>query len=584
MPSNYKLMSYNTSWVLDCSSNQFNPGLSESAAIMAKMKYMEEGKTLPIENFNDMYGTYEKRLDAFRMKLSERATNYINKIGLNEDYDFIALIEQMMHLPKDDDANYDEIMVRNFDLNTNNDANANQKYGYLKRMEELKSQNQTKYDKYTIVKDNVINAAIGAAEGIAIMYKSSLVTKPFKWNLKNNPALRNATLEKLNKIPDLIFTSDFPRNKYYKGIEKDESDTLEKRFENLKIKVDSKIVDFYSDDLGPYICYENKDANPPVLKYFKSTGAADEGRPIIMAGGMNGTTMNLFVAAHGANILNLYTFDRDVDGNIITETKDGKETNKLKSVKDFSEEEKTNLFDKLGTSITQFIQNGIDQMNDKDSALSNVDRIDLFLGGDFNDALGFILTGLIENGITLNLPNNKNSLIVKFNYPDLKTRGTFGNGAGYDVLSCCANADSIDPPIELSDNRLLLGPITSSNFKEKNAMVARIDEYQTNKMEYKKQFFNPEKFGYNGDYALFGSTSDNTSYSLKVDKNLEQDYVEGSKSVIASDHLPVISGVKKVSTGGGRFRYKHTKRHRRRSSQKRRRRRMSRRRYTHVYN
>lgn len=558
--SNYKLMSYNTSWVLDCSSNQFNGALSESAAIMAKMRhlwYNDDKVNSVIDSLNEtdkqttkkmtpterayyaMYSDpeYKANLDTYRMTFAEKATGYIRDVGLKDNYDFIALIEQSMHVPKEDLANYDQIMVRNFNL-----ENENENYGYLKRITELGK--HPNFSKYTIIKDNVINAGIGAGEGIAIMYKTSLVNTPFTWSFKENPAIQNAKLDVLQKIPPFIFTQDFPEKPYKKDIER--------RFAELQNKLSKSTapVQFYSDDLGPYICYDDPKSENRKLIYSKGNGVPDEGRPIIMTGGIadaNNTTINLFVAAHGANILNLWTYDvenkkplQSVKTFINPNEKDqNKKTANEKKLKD--------LFAKLSKAITDFIQNGLQNVNIQPS----VNKVNLFLGGDFNDAWGFILTGLMENGITLTI--NGKQLTVNFNYPKLKERGTYGNGAGYDLLSCCANKDSIRVPVCESE---LLGPITPTNPKDKLNMAKRMSIYGDD-------FYKESQFGYNGDYALFGSTNDTTEYDLRVDNHPLQQ-IEKTKGdyVIASDHLPVTSMPTTVATKGGK--HKRTKRRRNR--------------------
>ncbi len=499
--SNYKLMSYNTSWVLDCSSNQFNGALSESAAIMAKMKYMKN-----YESYEDMYKNpnYRNELDEFRFSLANKATNYIKTVGINGAFDgingafdFIALIEQSMHVPKSDHANYDDVITNKFYIGENTEN-----FGFSKRLKDLGLSGSSTF---TVVYDNVINWAFKAAEGIAIVYKTSLVSSAFKWNFAENPALRN-------------------------------DKKLAKNFEN---------VNFYSDDLGPYICYDDPKSANKNLIYSKVNGVADEGRPIILTGGIlsenDKNTLNLFVAAHGANILNLFVYDPS------------EEKLQTKSVKKLEPDTLTNLFQKLGSAITSFIQNGLDATA-KVKIIPDIEKVNLFLGGDFNDAWGFILTGLMANGITLKI--NEKPFTVKFNYPKLKQRGTFGNGAGYDLLSCCANADSIKTPNTAVKN--LLGPIVGNSEEDYITMAERMESYGDD-------FIKHENFGCNGDYALFGSTNDTTTYDLRVDNHPLQQ-IEKTKGdyVIASDHLPVISMPTTVATNTKGGKHKRTKRRRNR--------------------
>jgi hypothetical protein len=568
-------MSYNTSWVLDCSRNQFNAGLSESAAIIHKMAHIT-GKTNIEELFNDP--NYADNLDTFRLALADKATEYI-KAKITDNYDFLALIEQSMHLPKDDHANYDEIsdggnkqkyMTNKFDLD-----NENENYGFLRRMKKLElDRTNPAGQNYTVAYDNCINRPFNAGEGIAILYKKTLVDNPLTWDQSVNP---NSSGE-FNKIPDLNDPTKINKIPITNG-----------KFNK------SGPINFYSDDLGPIIC---KDATGNVI-YVKANGVSDEGRPIILTGGLtNDGTLNLFMAAHGPNILNLFentegfkTLIAEEKKLIAEEKKLSDEEKKLSdeentlskeentadenrkkeitarkqeintekqphSIKNFAEDKLTGLFQQSGAAISGFVQKAIDACTNND-IMSSVTKCQLFIGGDFNDAWGHILTGIVNNGIPVKI--NDKPMTITFNYPELKLdkRGKFGKSknVGYDLMSCCANADSVIDPNE----QFPLGPIipptgttdadTTTNTKK---LIERLGKYPN-------EFYKPEKFGYNGDYALFGTsdTSDKSEYELKLDNNDAQKYTATDKTVIASDHLPVISNIKtNAGSYGGKRRYK----------------------------
>lgn len=580
----YKLMSYNTSWVLDCHENQIdtNNSLSESAAIIAKMTYIKHYDKND-EFFKDKQ-KYKDKLNPFRMSLADKATEYV-KTKVVENYDFIALIEQAMHVPNNDHANYDDIMTNKFDLDAvtkNNNENGYKKesnidYGFLLRMKKLGIDITNKNDKrvYNVAYDNGLNAAFNAGEGIAILYKKSLVDRELTWNQKGHPGW--------NFIKKNAGYDENKNKKLYPYITHDQISLID-------AKIANSIVNFYSDDLGPKICYDDPNADNPTLVYTKSNDKSDEGRPIIMTGGVtdNDKTLNLFVAAHGANIMNLY--------------KD------KKPIKDLPD--KDPLFLKLSNAITSFIQNGLDAIK---SQLESVTKVNIFLGGDFNDANGYILRGLLENGITLTCGTLRNKK-VEFHYPELKAN-TDPNTNYESILSCCANSDS--SKATTTDTGSTLGPIIRPkklSDTEKDEIHTKIQDFNTqisqlnsdvndeNKTKIEKlnadiktqknnltahedflrrirnygdEFYDPDNFKYNGDYALFGTTDESSyvEYSLNLDKNEAQKYTETGRTVYASDHLPVISMVINKKTGGKRFRKRQTtyrKKHRSASTRSRR--------------
>jgi hypothetical protein len=548
----YKLMSYNTSWVLDCHENQIddNSYLSESAAIIAKMKLMNEKETYD-ELFED---DYKNKLNKFRMALADKATEYV-KSKVDEKYDFIALIEQSMHLPATDHANYDPMMTNKFDLvtvtadnNTKtskkdkviqyNEKKENEEYGFLRRMKQLEIDKDNGNDTYNVAYDNGLNGANRAGEGIAILYNKSLVENKLEWDQKENPAWKfiqkNAGQEE---------------GKLYKTIKYAEITQVNNNLEN------KPLVNFCSDDLGPTICYEDPNAESPKLVYSRKNGTSDEGRPIIITGGVveRGQILNLFIAAHGANIMNLCVYNA---------SQADKQTNLVSKL-----ENKDSLFAKLSGAITNFIKSAIESVSNKD-ILSDVVNVNIFLGGDFNDAKGFILRGLLENGIPLKVGNFDGT--VNFHYDKLKSKNS--NKENYpSIFSCCANCDSIIGGKDVGT----LGPIIPSDSDDTKTLIARLGKYPP-------EFILQQNFANNGDYALFGSSYDKTEYDLILEQDdTSHAYVVGGKSVMASDHVPVISSIasseetvspvsstEQQQTGGKRFRKRQTtyrKKHRSRS-------------------
>lgn len=525
----YKLVSYNTSWVNDCNNNQLHPNLSESASIVAKAKAM--GK---IEKKKDETGVFvdvfvEKEgpsLDGLRMALADTATAYIkSKMMLNGGADFIALIEQTVHVPPDSHANYDAFgKAKNGGNPPSNKQDLgedqNKEFGILRRIDKLKLHDSSTEDinreGYNVVYDMVVNHTMKqyAGEGIGIAFHGRLMDTILTWNQLEHPVVQE----------------------------------LNKKFPNVIART-NRNVHYYSDDLGKVVCF---DETGKQVYYKGSEKAADLGRPIIMSAGIkNGTTLNVLVAAHGPNIFNL-KFD----------TEDGQ-----KQIKEVLNDEnfKTQvdeLFETVGNSIGRFINAGLASVTDK-SALTNVEHVNVFFGGDMNDPRGQLLEAMVAKGLAIKV--GVKDFKVQFNY-NLGERIIPKNGDvsqyGYEnLLSCCANADSIKENTESTKSRNLTTEALGS------IEPKRIDGYPVD-------FFKPENFGYNGDYALFGSSDPNSPvYELKLDNVPQQEYEENATKVIASDHLPVVSQ-RAVSTdvqsmtGGGRRRTlkKCCRRHRRQRS------------------
>lgn len=605
----YKLLAYNTSFVNDCYDNQFHGFLSESASIIAKM-----GK-LGDKTYNDLitmiqnsYPEYHTLLNSTRTKLAEASTQLV-KQKLDEGYDFVALTEQSMHVPLANHANYDEVMMNKLDLTQLTEPKKNEDYGIMKRIATLNaSSNSAKINDvsivdglklltdmqegstYNLVYDNVANPDMNAGEGIAIIYKAELVKTHLEWNYQENPAYKN--------IKTIIQSKDeSKRTGEYN------SDNALTELSTKKSSI-TEAARFYSDDLGPYVC---KAADGTVI-YKKVNGLIDNGRPFIMTGGTNGTTLNLFIAAHGPNVMNLFTVG-----------------NEPTSFKELDSGTLSSVFNIVRQSIETCIQNGVTAVTNKD-VLKDIANIQVFLGGDFNDPRGLILEKLL-NGLKIKIPGHTESFKVNFNYKlvehnrvDVLKSENKTTEAGYpSLISGCANTDSLignvrkiengtlgpvgvtpndvtkgiypldvkmngkytnytqseifKPPTKKNEN----GEIIPDDTKSSNPVNQLIDRIEYIQDKYPADFISPEKFGYNGDYALFGTNDEinKQTYVMQIPKKDDADSATNYKlqevtsvndqnsTVIASDHLPVYSMVytESAQLGGRRTRRRKTRSH-----------------------
>jgi hypothetical protein len=518
--SGYKLLAYNTSFVNDCDESQFNNNfLSESASIISKIAKLNGKSYDDLINMikpENGYTQYAELLNKTRDRLSTASTNFIDK-RLTDVYDFLALIEQTIHVPIESHANYDPLLINKMDL-----GEQNREKGILKRISKLNSSvnysiidksvistsEQSDYkNKYIIVYDNVLNPIGKYGEGIAVVYKQTLVDTPLEWDYKTNPNYMNAI--GLTPLADKV--EELGKSKQ----------TIDK-------------IHFYSEDLGKYMGADfTKDPDGKV---------ADYGRPFMMTGGIKGDILNLFVAVHAPNIMNLQKIERDSTGKVIKATS-------LKEVSD--DKVVTDIFEAIKNQIQSCIQKGIYAITNKD-ILSSVSKIQLFLGGDFNDPRGLILEKLFEGlSFFLIMEDSKDptkSQNITFNYT-IKTRDNKRSGkptndrleAGFTkLISGCANTDSLKGNVRKIEN-LPLGPVGVFPASSDTAgLVKRIQYIQE---KYPTDFISPENFGYNGDYALFGSsdTTNQHTYEMQLVNDDYQTVASGEQKVIASDHLPVIS-------------------------------------------
>lgn len=544
----YKLMSYNTSWVNDCNNNQLHNFLSESASIVAKAQY--------IDNMDQINFSSIAPLNNFRMSLADKSTEYIaEKIKL--EYDFIALIEQIIHVPNDNHANYDSFdLVKAKRVNNLQNIEDNKKFGILRRINLLNTEKNILADvssvddatnntsvTYGIVYDHIVHTAEGFGEGIGIIFKQSLIDTPLKWQKNSQPIVK-----KLLAAQNAQETS-----------------------------ISSRLVRYYSDDLGQFVAPTTITGNP-ILSKLKGKAQADLARPIIMTAGIKDNTLNIFVAFHGPNILNLWYWGK-TNGEEIKEH-ERKQLKVLLNDSNFANTI-TEIFNFIAQGISDFINEGLRSIEKQ--YLYNVTKVNVFLGCDANDPKGTLLNSLLTNGLSINVNSNtsQHTAITSFDNPastvatsvEIPSMGlppvvntsstvittqsdntsassnkTFPVTFNYtinikepnpDLLTCCANADSV---LVTNNSINTLGNVDTDTLKRLEC--------------YPKDFYKPENFAYYGDYALFGSSgssglSNNTieatnippTYVMKKDNDISQQYTANSKTVIASDHLPVISEV-----------------------------------------
>jgi hypothetical protein len=435
------------------------------------------------------------------MILADKSTDYI-AAKMTEGYDFIALIEQLIHVPTDTHANYDSftfVKETRTQKGLQQDIVKNEDFGILRRMNRLKSQGLTDVSvvpttnqsipvestKYGIVYDHIVHTDAGFGEGIGIIFKQGLIDTPLSWKKNSQPI--------------------------YKLLAQKGSDN---------VNIGDLNVRYYSDDLGKFVA-PKANTNDPILSKSNTNNVADLARPIIMTAGIKGNTLNIFVAFHGPNILNLYYWGTS-ETNINQDER--KQLKNLLNDSAFSEQI-TTIFNFIAKGISDFINEGLARTLEpetsvavtQNSLLSEVNEVNVFLGGDANDPKGTMLNSLLMKGLSINVKTR--TFPVKFTYAIDITK------PNPNLLTCCANADSVKNPT---------GTFTLGNVNQ--ATLDRVNTYPPN-------FFKPVEFAYYGDYALFGSNVTPPQYSMQKDNDIKQQYEKNDKLIIASDHLPVISTV-----------------------------------------
>ena len=529
------LISYNTSYVTDCHSTQFNGFMSESSSILKKAVEVYNSKNpdtkidLKLESnavpANDIARltadpNIGKNLDVLRKNMAESSTKYLKTFIANKNPQFIALIEQSIHVGTGNHAYYDAFVDNKFNLETLNPPVSNEELGILKRIkaldfDDLDESVPTDGSKYFIVYDNVVNKSAKNAEGISIAFRKDLFDVQLKWNTDSHPSrkelLKDANASTLNKAN----------------------------------------VSYFSGDLGPIVCYEDSKVETKIIRYATARDekdtkipAIDAGRPIIMTGGISTTdnTLKLLVAIHGPNIPNLFPVNGGVRG-----PKPLKEL-----LDDVNERDKAfEMFSQVRKSIGDFIQNGIDEMsNDYKSKIKANTQVEIYLGGDLNDPRGVILESFIKDGIELTLPTIDKKITVSFNRYKLKPNPE--QIANKDVSqfryenlrTCCANADSI----------------TSEAGRNLNGANGVFDATHLLKLrKYPSAFHDPKNFGYNGDYALYGSSRESQTgiEEMKTALSTTNSSELVWNGIYASDHLPVVSETNLI--GGKRTRRRNRK-------------------------
>lgn len=588
-----KLIAYNTSFANDAHWSQLHPGLSESAAIVAKATeiYKNENKTEPntFNELNDFFmkdadenGTntekdnkfkpvditdeniknaMKQKLGYFRMQLADSATNYLKT--QMQTVGFVALIEQMIHVPINHQAYYGGVLAKsnldltqtyNYTVPYNGDVEVsipppedgfngkNKYFGILRRINQLnlydidgngydnatKNENKIVDDNATkniIVYDNIVNVDSGkfggAAEGIAIIVNNQVCSsdKLFVWKKSTHP----------NKI---VGNSNGFKNEIS----------------------DDKSVHYYSDDFGQVIS-RYRDSNKPnrirLVRWLD--GFADLGRPIILTAGLNNEILHIFVALHSVNIFNMAYLDDAFYGDDDTLSdemrKNVKKLTKIGNLENTDEMDvlKKNIYTIIYTQIGKFISEAFEKVSE-----INIDKntkIQLYLGGDFNDPEGEILSILLKNGVSFEIKGI--TYEIGFNSDSNLTS----------LYSCCANRDSQknkkDP--EKKDKAQIdqtVGPLENAFNRVFGQNTIGNSTTPIEPLPYDPQdFYKFETFGYNGDYALFGTNSNSSKFEIKLDIADSAFYkYDGDNKVMASDHLPVYATVV-ITKGGRRRRY-----------------------------
>jgi hypothetical protein len=485
-------------------------------------------------------------LDTFRMRMADHSTSYLSKIINNsQSVDFIALIEQSVHVPETNHAYYDSILLNPFDLTEKKVKNTD--YGILKRITKLglhdidsPNLNETKKYEYACVYDNVVsnyaivNGKAAVSEGIAIVFKKSLFDVQMKWTNTDS-----THLEQLSRTYSLNKTQ--------------------------------KKISYYSADSGPAICTE---ANLVTVR-----GTPDGGRPIIMTAGYNSESMTLhiFVAIHGPNIPQLLPKNKYELELELSKKNPKYEPNFTKhQLKNVYDETVDELFIKVANSITNFINEGLSNSNTKIDKPPT--KVLLYLGGDFNDPRGLILKTLMEkpiiidctiNSVKLNIPVSfKNHEAYLSNKINEQVTPTTTQARYTNLQSCCANADSLKVnEVDILKTRNPFGAF-NGRFDIVNTDDNLVKFLENFFMKpYPEGFTDPENYGYNGDYALFGDSSDDTyNQTLDIEKKdelkifLPQNTLP-TINIYSSDHLPVVSNTYQIQKPvGGKRRTRKNKR------------------------
>ena len=545
-----KLFHYNMSWVNQCHDTQIefkdmenisddnektvnNVFLSENNAIMQKAIDIEKSSTTP--TYSDITNKNGTNFKILRRNFFNKQIEVLKQTIT--DKDFLSLVELLIHVPNTNHANYDHCIYnsKKYDLTTiqeNQKKKAdlddadfsfkNEDYGVLKMINALKlydidENNNKEGTTHTIVYDNVINTGLDPnnrflhlrpfGEGIGIVFKNDLFDTQFIWNQKDNPVVK-----------EII--------KKYETIDEN--------------KIGDKKVHYYSNDLGPEFCGNN---------YITPRGTPDSGRSFIMTAGLkhmpdNKKKLIILISFHGPNILNLVPTESNLKKNFGINVENEEEYYKkskyqLKMLIDNNPSVQQKLISDLKEMILDQIYNGIASINTDE--IHECEHCEIMLGCDANDANGEFLT-MLKGGFELN--NEKmgkvklNNSKVSFNISNSKNDSTKNVGKYEDLYTCCANTDSL-----IYGNRKLVykdADDKDQNMTSTGDLKEKRYDYVTN--NYPSEFTKHQKFGYNGDYVVYGTTIPNDkNYSIQKyidDKNNDKFNYEG---VMSSDHLAVFS-------------------------------------------
>ena len=547
------LYTYNTSWVNDAHPNQLHPGLSESAAIVqkavdiyksekkveptnfqslqdffeTKTNYVQQNNDIIRNQYNNLEGNDEVQIMAFmklnlgflRMYMADNISLFISKC-LSQKCNFMALTEQMLHVPKTN-LSYTTEKADLFDKLIKSIFDLNDFYGIKRRINIINNNkiilqdrqdlqvrnklNSSEAAEFSIVYANGIHRVAKYGEGIALIIKNDMYQNPVKWTIGVQPANRIEVLNDTKNINECFY---------------------------------------YCADIGeilqPFKSFEK-------TVFLKDNGDYDYGRPIIVAGDFTGTTLKIFVALHNPNIMNLcyienknnYTTTEEIKTNIDLRS------NKI-SVKwrTFTEQEKSNIFGKLTQSIGDTISEAFSKTTLKDKPTF----VELYLGGDFNDPFGLIFDSIKTKGINFKIMET--FFTVKMSTTTNKEI----------LLSCCANRDSQkwkrkkELPVESlisetyaddyqTDADLLktLGGIDEATFVR---VIKGLTEKGKDYKPYPEKFHTEENFGYNGDYVFYlhsNSPQPENNLSLSYNYTVTEIFGESQNiiNLMNSDHLPV---------------------------------------------
>jgi len=538
-----KLCCFNSSWPQSAHSSQLGAPLSEAASIYKRAKECNLVE-LPTH-------------DNFRTQSSNKCTQYFAE-KLEQEYDFIGLIEEAIHVAFDHPANYDDIMNTKYDLTIHGVKNTD--YGIIQRLNELSNIKKIQYldengnpmndnVEYFAVYDNVPN--IGAL-GFAKMSEKNK-TKYNAENMSYGEGIAMIIKKKKGNYNIATWTkSDTPT---YKRIIKDTNDENTKKANNA-----DAVINYYSDDLGIKAC--KNDSGTIIYGKDDKMKTIDGGRPIIVSLQFNDAgDLSIYCAFHGVNFMNDYFDDNGT----------------IKQISELDVKEQSNHFKNVVNAVKDFIQESIDTSSITDNSIYG--KCELFVSCDSNDVNSVFYDNFVK-GITLNSKKFKNKEI-KINFDINRTELD---------KTCCSNSNSVSNDL-YKDGKPKLKD--GSNANANTVFVLKnVNDDLLNNHSYTDDFHKPNNYIFDGDFCFYGTSDESpVKMKLKIDDDIklfrnevikaERSTEEINKGPMTqdikpdfgpSDHEPVCLIIDAPETQGG----KRRTRRRRRST--RRKRRMSRRR------